>query len=163
MEGSEQSIGKRAQKKFKAIVDWREIMKKLMELVVSKGAKIQPASSKDVNSLEENLGFVLSDEYKDFLSTFGIIVYKSNEVYGLGVPDDYYLNVKNKYDDLRQDAAYPKGAVPLLEVGDGQYYLYDNKTYTILLWATPHGGIVRTIGEGLEDFLIRILFGKSSY
>lgn len=133
-------------------------MESLKNLVVSKGANTCPASLESISSLEKKLGFTLSDEYKDFLCTFGVILYKSNETYGLGVPEDYYLNVLNKYTDLSHDPTYPKSSVPLIEVGDGQYYLYDNTKQKVLLWATPHGGIVRTIDEMLEPFLIKLIF-----
>lgn len=106
----------------------------------------------------ESLGFALTDEYVDYLSTFGVIVFGATETYGLGVPQDYYLNVRNMYADLSRDATYPQLAVPLVDAGDGRYYLYDNGSRRILLWATPNGGIVETLSEGLEAFLVRDIF-----
>lgn len=133
-------------------------MRNLEELVNNHKARTSPVDYDAINALVTKIGFTLSDEYKDFLNTFGVIVYNSNEVYGLGVPGDYYLNVFNKYLDLSRDASYPQDSVPLIDVGDGQYYLYNNNTQKVQLWATPHGGTVRILDDSLESFLIRLLF-----
>lgn len=133
-------------------------MNKLAQLVTQHQAKTRPVNAENIQTLEQKLGFQLSVDYKNFLSSFGIIVFDSNETYGLGVPEDYYLNVFNIYSDLHQDKSFPAFAVPLLEIGDGQYYLYDNESHKILVWATPNGGIVRVIDEALETFLIKQLF-----
>jgi hypothetical protein len=92
--------------------------------------------------------------------TFGVIIHSGNEVYGLGVPDNYYLNVFNAYCDLSRDPAYLANSVPLIDVGDGQYWLYDNKAQRIVLWATPNGGIVQSVDDSLESFLIERLFER---
>ena len=135
-------------------------MKNLNILVKHHQATTRPASESSIQELEKNLGFHLADEYKDFLSAFGVIVYGAHETYGLGVPNDYYLNINNIYADLSQDPTYPKTAVPLLELGDGQYYLYDNSSAHILLWATPNGGVVKQLDSGLESFVIQYVFGS---
>lgn len=133
-------------------------MNKLKTLVDRHQATTRPAHVADIRHLGERLGFALTEEYVEYLSEFGIIVHGAVETYGLGVPEDYYLNVANMYADLSRDPTYPHLAVPLLDVGDGQYYLYDNGTGRVLLWATPNGGLVRTLSEGLEAFLIKHLF-----
>ncbi|WP_454864332.1 hypothetical protein [Pseudomonas rhizophila] len=88
----------------------------------------------------------------------GTNVFDAYETYGLGVPDDYYLNVFAAFSDLSRDPNYPKNTVPLLDIGDGQYYLYDNQSQKVLVWATPNGGIVRVVEDGLETFLIKHVF-----
>ncbi|TQK03443.1 SMI1/KNR4 family protein [Herbaspirillum sp. SJZ107] len=133
-------------------------MEKLKELVERKGAKTRPANAGSIQALEAKLGFGLSQEYKLYLSTFGVIVHGASEIYGLGVPDNYYLNVGNAHADLSRDPAYPANAVPVIDVGDGQYYLYDNQAQQIILWATPNGGIVRKLDASFESFLIDQLF-----
>lgn len=133
-------------------------MNQLTALVERNHATIRPARGEDIQQLGESLGFALTDEYVDYLSTFGVIVFGATETYGLGVPQDYYLNVRNMYADLSRDATYPQIAVPLVDAGDGRYYLYDNGSRRILLWATPNGGIVETLSEGLEAFLVREIF-----
>lgn len=133
-------------------------MKKLEQLVDLHQANTRPVDNASIQNLEQKLGFALSDEYKRYLSTFGVIVFDAYETYGLGVPDDYYLNVIAAFSDLGRDPTYPKNTVPLLEIGDGQYYLYDNQARKVLVWATPNGGIVRVLEDGLEDFLIKHVF-----
>lgn len=133
-------------------------MNQLTALVERNHATIRPARGEDIQQLGESLGFALTDEYVYYLSTFGVIVFGATETYGLGVPQDYYLNVRNMYADLSRDATYPQLAVPLVDAGDGRYYLYDNGSRRILLWATPNGGIVETLSEGLEAFLVREIF-----
>ena len=133
-------------------------MKKLEQLVDLHQANTRPVETASIQNLERKLGFALSDEYKRYLSTFGVIVFDAYETYGLGVPDDYYLNVFAAFLDLGGDPNYPKNTVPLLEIGDGQYYLYDNQARKVLVWATPNGGIVRMLEDGLETFLIKHVF-----
>ncbi|SFB27757.1 hypothetical protein SAMN04515620_13425 [Collimonas sp. OK607] len=74
------------------------------------------------------------------------------------MPDDYYLNVLNKYNELAREPSYPTSAVPLLELGDGHYYLYQNESGKVLQWAAPNGGIVKTLDQDLETFLGNALF-----
>jgi len=136
------------------------MMKELKTLAERHGATTRPATMDGVHALEGRLGFALSPEYTDFLTTFGVIVHGAFETYGLGVPDDYYLNVGTSYADLSSDPTYPRTALPLLDMGDGHYYLYDNATRKIVLWATPNGGIVRELDEGLEAFLGREIFRR---
>ena len=133
-------------------------MKKLEQLVDLHKANTRPVDTASIQNLELKLGFALSDEYQRYLSTFGVIVFDAYDTYGLGVPDDYYLNVIAAFSDLGRDPTYPKNTVPLLEIGDGQYYLYDNQARKVLVWATPNGGIVRVLEDGLEDFLIKHVF-----
>lgn len=133
-------------------------MEQLKAVAERERAKTRPADVDSIRALEARLGFGLSPEYRDFLSSFGVIVSGSAEVYGLGVPDDYYLNVGNAYADLSRDPNYPPNAVPLLDLGDGRYYLYDNKAHKPMLWATPNGGIVEVLDTTLEPFLLKQVF-----
>ncbi|CAB3786208.1 SMI1/KNR4 family protein [Paraburkholderia fynbosensis] len=135
-------------------------MRNVKQLVERHQANTRPADPASIQALEQKLPFSLSSEYKSFLSDFGVIVFGAYETYGLGVPADHYLNVLNAYNDLSRDASYPANAAPLLEIGDGQYYLYDNKAQRIVLWATPNGGVVRVLDEGLEAFLSQKIFGE---
>ena len=134
------------------------MMKELKALVERHGAKTRPPSADGIRELETKLGFTLSPEYSSFLSTFGVIVFGATEIYGIGVPDTYYLNVRNAYADLSRDPHYPSNALPLFDAGDGHYYLYDNQSHEIILWATPNGGVVRVLDVGLEPFLASQLF-----
>lgn len=125
----------------------------LAALLQASHADTRPASDADIDQLQTALGFDLTPTYRGYLQRFGVIVAGSAEVYGLGVPEDYYLNVRKAYADLARDAAYPLAAVPLLDDGDGRFYLYDNASDSVLLWATPNGGIVRRLEERLPTFL----------
>lgn len=118
-------------------------------------ATTRPVSAEVINQAEQQLGLNFGASYREYLRRFGVIVYGSTEVYGLGVPDDYYLNILATYDDLAQDATYPLGALPLVDEGDGHYYLYDTTAKDIVLWAMPNGGIVRRVSEGLGAFLLK--------
>ena len=87
-----------------------------------------------------------------------MVAFGAYETYGFGVPDNNYLNVTNAYADLGRDPSYPANSAPLMYVGDGQYYLYDNKSRKIVLWATPNGGVVETLDEALDTFLAAKIF-----
>lgn len=137
-------------------------MHQLKKLTERFEAKTRPATTDAIHALQTKLGFALAPDYIDFLSCFGVIVHGGIETYGLGVPETYYLHVVNSHTDLSRDPQYPPQAVPLFEVGDGHYYLYDNAKQQVLLWATPNGGIVKTIDRNLESFLCREIFGADS-
>lgn len=118
-------------------------------------ATTRPVQAEVIAQAEQQLGLDFGATYREYLRRFGVIVHGSTEVYGLGVPDDYYLNVLAAYSDLAQDAGYPLGALPLVDEGDGHYYLYDTTAGDIVLWATPNGGIVKRISEDLGAFLLK--------
>lgn len=134
------------------------MMEQLKAVAVRERARTRPANIDSIRALEARLGFGLSTEYRAFLASFGVIVSGGAEVYGLGVPDDYYLNVGNAYADLSRDPSYPPNAIPVLDAGDGRYYLYDNKSQKLMLWATPNGGIVEVLDKTLESFLLKQVF-----
>lgn len=135
-------------------------MDNLLKVVKENDAIIRPASPSDIEKLKIELGFNLSKEYEKYLSECGVIIFESWETYGLGVKDNSYLNVLNAYKDLSSDAEYPNYTVPLMEIGDGSYYLYDNSSEMILVWSTPNGGVTRTLHENLEGFLIKYIFNQ---
>lgn len=135
-------------------------MDDLLKVIKESDAIIRPANQEDIENLKKELGFNLSGEYEKYLSTCGVIIYESWETYGLGVNDNSYLNVFNAYKDLSSDSEYPDDAVPLVEIGDGSYYLYDNASEMVLLWSTPNGGVVRTLHENLESFFIKFIFNQ---
>lgn len=133
-------------------------MKELKKSVQEQNALSRPAETNDIDALQNALGFTLTDEYRTYLSTFGVIAHGAYETYGLGVKQSSHLHVSNIYQDLSSDESYPLGTVPIIELGDGQYYLYDNLAQQVLLWATPNGGLVKRLNYNLEQFLIEHLF-----
>lgn len=136
------------------------MMDQLKALVIRHDANTRPADADSIASLQATLDFALAPDYVAYLSGFGVIVYGSNETYGLGVPDGYYLNVLTAYQELRADPHYPAHALPLLDIGDGHYYLYDNLQQKPLRWAMPNGGVVAVVDEPLESFLMREIFAR---
>jgi hypothetical protein len=120
--------------------------------------KIRPTDMDSIRALEARLEFKLAPEYTAFLSSFGVIVSGAAEVYGLGVPDNYYLNVGSAYADLSRDPADRPNAVPVLDAGDARWYVYDNKSQKLILWATPNGGIVDAFDTMLESVLLKQVF-----
>lgn len=135
-------------------------MDNLLKIVTENDVIIRPVGSEEIERLKKELGFNLSSEYEAYLKNFGIIIFEAWETYGLGVKDDSYLNVLNIYQDLSSDEEYPNNTLPLMEIGDGSYYLYDNANEMVLLWSTPNGGIVRTLDENLEEFFIKHVFNQ---
>ncbi|MDV7212335.1 SMI1/KNR4 family protein [Azotobacter beijerinckii] len=133
-------------------------MQKLAQLIQQSQAKTKPVNLAVVQATEKQFPFAFSQEYRDYLCAFGSISYEYHETYGLGVKENHFLHIYKVYQDLSRDTTYPANAVPLMEIGDGHYYLYDNATQKVLLWASPNGGIVKTLPEGLEDFLAKKIF-----
>lgn len=125
----------------------------LIAYVSANNGVIRPASIEQIHAAEEHLGLDFGDAYRTYLQTFGVIVVGSVEVFGLGVPEDYYLSLFTAYADLASDPAYPVASLPLIDEGDGRYHLYDTVSGDIVLWATPNGGIVHRMNTPLSAFL----------
>ena len=132
-------------------------MKKLAQQVAAQGADIRPATEDEIATAEQALRMQFSPEYKAYLSEFGLIASGATEVNGLGVPVTSHLNILSAIQPLRDGKDYPQQAVPLCDIGDGYYYLYDNQQRKILTWSMING-VVETSSEGLETFLLRIVF-----
>ncbi|MBN6071294.1 SMI1/KNR4 family protein [Aggregatibacter actinomycetemcomitans] len=133
-------------------------MKKLIEKLKTTGALIRPVDESTIEQAERDLNIHFSDEYKDYLGSFGVISLESTEIYGLGVKPTSYLSLYKALPEMREENNFPVSAVPLADIGDGHIYLYDNASKEILVWASPNGGIVKKLTVNLEDFLISLLF-----
>lgn len=134
-------------------------MEKLFTKLNENSAMMKNATELQINESEKILGIAFSQEYKSYLSSIGCVSYEGIEVYGLGVPKDYYLSLLDILPYLREtDNTFPPQAVPLSDIGDGHYYIYDNKAQKISVWATPNGGIVEEVSGTLENFLTNLLF-----
>lgn len=134
-------------------------MEKLLTKLNENSAMMKKATELQINEAEKILGMTFSQEYKSFLSSIGCISYEGIEVYGLGVANDYYLNLLDIVPYLREaDNTFPLQSVPLSDIGDGHYYIYDNNSQKISVWAIPNGGTVEEISGALEDFLTNLLF-----
>lgn len=115
------------------------------------GSRITPASADEVSFLEKSVKLPLSDEYKAYLEVFGTIIIGTWETYGLGVRPDYYLNVRNAYMDLAETEGYPTNALPLMNIDDETYFLYDNRRGHVLTWRLA--GDIHDTNETLFLFL----------
>lgn len=134
------------------------MMDKLIEKLTSAGALRRPVTEETINQAEKDLNISFSNEYKSYLSTCGVISLESTETYGLGVKNTSYLSLYKILPEMRDEANFPASSVPLSDIGDGHFYLYDNNSKTILIWASPNGGVVKEIQSNLEDFLISLFF-----
>ena len=132
-------------------------MKKLAQQVAAQGADIRPAKEDEITTAEQALQMQFSPEYKAYLSEFGLIALGATEINGLGVPVTSHLNILSAIQPLRDGKDYPEHAVPLCDIGDGYYYLYDNQQRKILTWSMI-SGVVETSNESLEGFLLRTVF-----
>ncbi|MEW7314017.1 SMI1/KNR4 family protein [Buttiauxella gaviniae] len=132
-------------------------MKKLAQQVAAKGADTRPAKENEISAAEQALRMHFSEEYKTYLSEFGLIASGATEVNGLGVPATSHLNILSAIEPLRDGKDYPPQAVPLCDIGDGYYYLYDNQQCKILTWSMING-VVEISDEILEAFLLRTIF-----
>lgn len=136
-------------------------MQNLLSRLQENNALIKPATDKEIEDTENTLDLIFCNEYKTYLSKIGVISYDIYEVYGLGISRESYLSLWTALPDFRQqNKDFDKDYIPLCDIGDGHYYIYDNKANNILLWASPNGGIVKTINQPLEKFLIDLLFDK---
>lgn len=133
-------------------------MNKLIEKLKDAKAIIRPVKDEEIRQAELDLNISFSEEYKNYLRTFGIISLGATEVYGLGVSKTSYLNIYTTLTEIRKENNFPSSAVPLSDIGDGHSYIYDNESGNILVWASPNGGIVKEYNIGLEEFLISLLF-----
>ncbi|MDM2803514.1 SMI1/KNR4 family protein [Citrobacter sp. Cpo109] len=136
-------------------------MKTLAQQVAAQGADIRPAEENEITTAEQVLRMQFSPEYKTYLSEFGLIAFGATEISGLGVPATSHLNILSAIEPLRKGKDYPPQAVPLCDIGDGYYYLYDNQQRKILTWSMING-VVETSEETLEAFLLRIIFDVES-
>lgn len=132
-------------------------MKKLKQQVEAHDADTRPATQQEIQAAQQALRIDFSAEYQTYLSQFGVIAWEATEICGLGVPATSPLNIQRAVATLRKGKDYPSQAVPLCEVGDGYYSLYDNQQGNIMTWSIITG-VVDISDESLEGFLLRTIF-----
>lgn len=133
-------------------------MNKLLKSIEEHQADIMPATAEQIRHAEQELGTLFSKEYKEYLLTAGVISYGAWETYGLGVPQGSYLNIISALRDFKQIGNLSEYSVPLMDIGDGHYYIYDNQQERVTVWALPGGQLDKTISGSLEDFLVSTIF-----
>lgn len=132
-------------------------MKNLLEKLEGLGATHKVATTIEVMAAEKKLKMAFTEEYKEFLEKVGTVIYAHYEIYGLGVPETYYLSVLDAIPALSEnDESYPNNAVPLSEIGDGHYYLYDNTSRKVVVWSR-YNGVSEVMDANLEEFIIDLI------
>ncbi|WIH23104.1 SMI1/KNR4 family protein [Photobacterium damselae] len=133
-------------------------MNKLLELIAENEADTMPATEEQIDKAELELGLTFSTEYRTYLQYIGVISFKTVETYGLGVPETSFLNIVNALHDFKAFKNFPSSLIPLADIGDGHYYMYDNSSQKVLTIALPDLG-TKIITAGLEQFLCELVFG----
>lgn len=126
-------------------------MEQLKHLLLERGALLTPSSDADIKRLEDVIGFVLTEEYKVYLREIGTIFLEGKELYGIGVPESYYLNVGSALMRLRSFPDYPALMLPLVSSGDGAWFLYECQRKSVFSWQVA--GDAEDQKKGLENFI----------
>ena len=126
-------------------------------------SKLQPSTQK-IQWLENDLGFKLSDECKQFIKIRGGVRY--DDFITLGITegtDNYQLSVTSALDDIDEftdskDVRIPKDAVPIIDCGSSGIVLYLNNTKSIGYWVNGIGftntGPSTTIDEAMLQAIL---------
>lgn len=109
-------------------------MENVKKNLLEKGAIFTPSSDNDIENSEHITGFSFDYDYKDYLRCMGTIYLDGKEFYGLGVPNDYYLNIGNALQKLRLLPDYPPLMLPLVSNGAGAWFLYDCQRGSVFSW-----------------------------
>jgi hypothetical protein len=132
-------------------------MNKLLKLIADTQANTLPATEEQITQAELDLGLTFTKEYRSYLLNIGVMSFGPVETYGLGVPETSFLNIKNALGELRAINNFPLSMIPIADIGDGHYYMYDNSTQNIVIISLPGVGI-KIICSDLETFLIDLIF-----
>ena len=127
----------------------------LKEFMVSNSIDVIVVSDEQIQAAEKNLPFKFDSEYLDYIKTCGQLEYEYLEFYGLGVSATSHVNVERAYTELSVSKTYPDNSIPVLDLGDGHYALYNVATKEVLEWCFD--GIVGVLAKGLESYLITTL------
>ncbi len=132
-------------------------MNKLLKLIADTQADTLPATEEQITQAELDLGLTFTKEYRSYLLNIGVMSFGPVETYGLGVPETSFLNIKTALGELRAINNFPLSMIPIADIGDGHYYMYDNSTQNIVIISLPGVGI-KIICSDLETFLIDLIF-----
>ena len=114
-------------------------------------------TEEQITQAELDLGLTFTKEYRSYLLNIGVMSFGPVETYGLGVPETSFLNIKTALGELRAINNFPLSMIPIADIGDGYYYMYDNSTQNIVIISLPGVGI-KIICSDLETFLIDLIF-----
>lgn len=121
----------------------------------SNGVVVIPVSSSEIDKAQQDLNLKFDSAYLSYLKVCGQLEFEYLEFYGLGVKPNSYLNVVKNYQELSQNTTYVQTALPILDLGDGHYALYDLATSQVVEWTKD--GVVRNLNNGLEQYLLDLL------
>lgn len=130
-------------------------MKNLKKYIELKSIHTIKVSDDEIHDAEKALKLKFDSEYLLYLKLCGQFEYEYLEFYGLGVPLQSYINVVNAYLELSSSNSYPKSAIPIIDMGDGHYAIYDIVTKNVVEWCAD--GIVKTLSHGLESYILQAL------
>lgn len=105
----------------------------------------------EIKEAEKQLSSDFGSEMKEYLLTCGSISSNSVELYGLGFPDKYYLNIVVATKELRA-MGLPMGYFPIFDIGDGHYAVV-SKDDVVYEWAYYESCINRKIANSLFDYI----------
>lgn len=132
-------------------------MNDLKQFLDQHKAIYKPVNGEHIIQAETELSIEFSNDYKQYLQQIGLFSYESIETYGLGLSKDSYLNIIKSTEEFRQESGFENSFVPLCEIGDGHYYIYDNNEANIKVWTSPNGGVSKKVGDDLEEFLLNLI------
>ena len=127
-------------------------LKRLAAAVKDLEINARPVSTGEVEAFAKQAGVTLAPDYVEYLTQYGVISYGSLETYGLGVPETSHLNLITATKSLTSVKPLPPDCVPLNDIMDGYYYLYDNKHRVVVEWSAITGKVKPTSGT-LDSFL----------
>ena len=111
------------------MIDFTAYLKSIPSLM-----HLTPASKEDISNAENKLGVVFSNEYKDYLLTFGVATFDCHEF--TGICQSPRLNVVDVSLDERQLCEHSC---------DSMYVVEQLNIDGVVIWQTRDGSIYQTI------------------
>ena len=81
-------------------------------------------SKETILNAESKLGFKFDKDYSEYLKKFGLVSFKSIEIFGLGVKENSHLNVVKNTLELKEEEKFPNDSVVLEYIGEANYIIY---------------------------------------
>ena len=130
-------------------------MNTLKNFIESNAIDVISVSEDEILQAQQILKLQFDTDYLSYLQICGQLEFEYLEFYGLGVKPDSYLNLIQIYSLLKENVTYPQKALPLLDLGDGHYSIYDLETGHVLEWTKD--GVVSKLSQTLEQYLLDTL------
>lgn len=113
------------------------------------------ASEAQIAEIETQLGITLSQDFREYLATFGTLSIPPDEFAGfIGADDRHDLDVVKLRNELAEHFEFPLDLIPLLNE-DGDSYVCLTSNGELIRWF-PFGGKPFHIDESLGEFLLRL-------